>query len=569
MIVDTLVCLLLVLGVAFGLSRPVVDRLGLGASERLVAGAALSLLGAWAVAWAVFISGAPLSGYLLVPTLAAAGLLLGRRSAAGIFSDPTARDLAVGQLIVTGWCVAWLSFIKVHTGGAWTGDSFEHWERARFFLRQWPRDRLFIESYILPARPPLANVLTAAFMRVTSVSYANFQVITTALCSLAYLPVGLLAGRFGGRSASRMAAVILMLSPLFVQNATYPWTKLEAVFFILTGFYFFLRVRDRDAATATSGLLCAISLGGAVVTHYSAGPYVVVLAVAWIAIGCARKWDGGFVRLTLVSALAGACVLAPWFIWSVADYGWRGTFLSNSSVSMVQKNPGSPLVAMILNIRDTLLPPQVRGFNGTIFVQTSPWGSLRDNCFLIYQLNPLFALGCVGWLTVLREGFRAARAATRRDRVFWIAIVAGFFLVSFTTYGDRDHYGIGHICLQSLVLLGLAFLASRWEGLGRGWKAALVAGWLVDFTLGIALQIAVENFALDRWFLPGKNLMEVSKTYTLISQENLLEKFIAHVVYFADISPTPPAIVLLLLGAILCLALVRARGTPSLPPSRP
>src|SRR5579863_10083632 len=149
MIVDTLVCLLLVLGVAFGLSRPVVDRLRLGAAERLVAGAALSLLGAWAVAWAVFISGAPLSGYLLVPLLAAAGLLAGRRSAAAIFSDPAARELAVGQLIVTGWCVAWLSFIEVHSGGAWTGDSFEHWERAAFFLRQLPRDHLFIDSYIL------------------------------------------------------------------------------------------------------------------------------------------------------------------------------------------------------------------------------------------------------------------------------------------------------------------------------------------------------------------------------------------------------------------------------------
>jgi 4-amino-4-deoxy-L-arabinose transferase-like glycosyltransferase len=565
MIVDTLVCLLLVLGVAFGLSRPAVERLGLGAAESLVAGAALSLIAAWGVAWAVFISGASLSAYWLIPALAAVGLLLGRRSVARIASDPAARDLACGQLIVSGWCVAWLSFIKVHTGGAWTGDSFEHWERAGFFLRQWPADRPFIETYILPARPPLANILTAAFMRMTAVDYPHFQVITTALCSLAFLPVGLLAGRFGGRSAPRMAVVVLILSPLFVQNATYPWTKLPAVFFILTGLYFFLRMRDRDPNSGKAAFLCALSLGGAVVTHYSSGPYVLVLAAAWIAIGFGRGWDGGFLRLTALCAAAGALVLAPWFVWSVAEYGWRDTFLSNSSVSMVAKNPGNPLVDMALNVRDSLVPPQIRGFRGKLFVQSSPWGALRDQCFLIYQLNPLLALGCVGWLAVIREGFRAARAAPRRERVFWIAMLSGFFLVSFTTYGDRDHYGVGHICLQSLVLLGLAFLASRWDGLGRGWRLALAAGWAVDFSLGIALQFAVEDFAIDRWLTPGRNLMDVSRTYTLVSQENLMKKLLTHLAYFADILPTPPATVLMLLGAILCLALLRARGSPPLP----
>jgi 4-amino-4-deoxy-L-arabinose transferase-like glycosyltransferase len=563
MIVDTLVCLILVLGVVFGLSRPLVDRLGLGAAESLVAGAALSLICAWLIAWAVFISGAPLSAYGLIPILAALGLAAGRKPAARLLADPQARDLAVGQLIVTGWCVGWLSFVKVHSGGAWTGDSVEHWERAGFFLRMWPRDHVFIETFILPARPPLANVLTAAFMRLTRIDYPHFQVVSTALCSLAFLPVGLLAGRFGGRPASRMAAVVVMLSPMFVQNATYPWTKLEAVLFILSGLYFFLRLRDDDARSRTAGIACALCLGGAVVTHYSAGPYVVVLAAAWIAIGFRRRWDRAFAVTTAASAAAGACVLAPWFAWSVVAYGWHGTFLSNSTVSMAAKYQGNPLAAMVLNIRDSLVPPQVRGYEGRMFNQSSPWGALRDQCFLIYQLNPVLALGCVGWIVVARQAYIAARAATRRDRIFWIMMLSGFFLLCFATYGDRDHYGIGHICLQSMVLLGLAFLASRWERLSRGWRVALAAGWAVDFCLGIALQFAVEDFALDRWLQPGRSIMEVSRSYTLISQENLLEKFIAHLAYFADILPAPPSLMLLLLGAILSMALIRARGAPA------
>jgi hypothetical protein len=565
MIVESLACLLLILGVALGLSRPAVDRMGLSPAESLVAGAAFSLIGAWAIAWAVFTSGAPLGAYWLIPAAAAAGALAGRRGIARIAADPASRDLVVGQLIVTAWCAAWLSFVRNHSGGAWLGDWVEHWQRAHFFLREWPADKPFFDIYRLPARPPLSNVLTAAFMRMTGTDYAHYQLIMTALCSLAYLPVGLLAGRFGGRPAARMAAVILMLSPLFVENSTYPWTKLQAAFFILAGLYFFLRVRDYDALRGRSALACAVCLGGAVVTHYSAGPYVAVIAVAWIALGFVRGWDAGFLRMTGFSAAAGACVLAPWFAWSVANYGWAGTFLSNSTVSMAAKYAGNPLAAMILNLRDSLIPPQVRGYSGRLFVQSSAWGSLRDQCFLIYQLNPLLALGSVGWLVFVREAIRSARAAPGRDRRFWLLAVAGIILTSFAAYGDRDHYGIGHICLQSLVLLGLAFLASRWGGLGRGWRLALMAGWAADFCLGIALQFAVEDFALDRWLRPSSGLMEVSATYNPVSQENLSEKIIAHLAYFADILPTPRALVLLLLGAILGMAILRAGSAPLRP----
>jgi len=216
MIADTLVCILLVLGVAFGISLNFIRFFRLSLAESVVAGAALSLVAAWGVAWAVFISGAPLWGYALLPAFAAAGIALtsaSQRGAAGIVRDPGARDLVFGQLIVTGWCVGWLGFVRSHSGGAWTGDSYEHWERAHYFLHQWPDYRLFIDQFEMPARPPLANVLTAAFMQMTRSDYAHYQIITTVLCSLAYLPVGLLAGRFGGRRAARIAAVLVMLNP--------------------------------------------------------------------------------------------------------------------------------------------------------------------------------------------------------------------------------------------------------------------------------------------------------------------------------------------------------------------
>ena len=562
MLVDTLASLLLVFGVALGLSRPLVARLRLTPAEGIVAGTALSLILAWGVAFAVFWSGAPLAAYGTVPALGLLGLGLGLRGLRKAAADPGARDLLLGQVLVTSWCIGWLCFVRTHSGGAWLGDWLEHWQRAQFFLRAWPADKLFFDIYQVPARPPLSNVLSAVYLRMTSSDYAHYQVFMAAFASLAYLPVGLLARRFGGPRAARFSCLFLMLNPLFMENATYPWTKLHAAFFTLTGLYFFLRVRDQDAAPRTPGVLCALCLGGAVVTHYSAGPYVVVIALAWIGFGFRRGYGRGFLGATLLAALAGACVIAPWFAWSAGAYGWHTTLLANSTVSMLQKSPGNPVVVMALNLRDSLVPPQVRGFTGSLFRQSSPWGALRDQAFLVYQLNPLLALGCVGWIATLSEAYRAGRAADRRERAFWCAWVAAVVMVAFATYGDRDHYGTGHICLQSLVLLGLAFLASRWETLAPHWRRLVAIGLAVDFCAGIALQFAVESFALDRWLTPSRGLQEVSLTYGVVAQENLSEKIIAHFSYFADIVPTPPALVLALLGAILCMALVRARQAP-------
>lgn len=562
MFADTLACLVLVLGIAFALARPLVERLALAPAESLVAGAGLSLVGAWLLAWGVFVAGLPLSFYWLLPVLAAAGWALSWKASRRVLRDPLARDLVVGQLIVSCWCIACLSFIRSYSGGAWIGDWVEHWERAHYFLRAWPADKPFYDIYELPARPPLANVLTATFLLMVRPFYADYQVIMALFSSLAYLPTGLLASRFGGRGAARMAVVVLLVSPLFVQNATYPWTKLPAAFFILGGLYFFLRVRDRDADPLRPGVVCALLLAGAILTHYSAGPYVAVLAAAWLAAGFRRRWEAAFVRATGAAVAAGACVLAPWFLWSVARFGVHSTFLSNTSVTALDRWQGSHLLKVALNLRDTLLPAPLRGFRGRLFVQSNPWGALRDQCFLLYQINLPLAFGSVGCVVLAREAWRAARAASPADRRFWVLCLAGFVLLSVAVYADREHYGIVHICLQSVVLLGLAFLAARWGRLGRGWRIALAAGWAVDVCLGIVLPFCIESFALDRWLAPGTPMGGAAGTYSLLYQENLREKIMAQLAYFADITTTPVALVLALMAALFGLALMRARPLP-------
>jgi hypothetical protein len=288
-----------------------------------------------------------------------------------------------------------------------------------------------------------------------------------------------------------------------------------------------------------------------------------VIAAGWITLGFRRRWDGRFLRLTLLSALAGAVVLLPWFAWSVEHFGARTTFLSNTTVGMLHARPASPLVVMALNFRDNLLPPQVRGYNSGLFAQTSPWGTLRDNFFLLYQLNLLFVLGCVGWVVVAVQAVRAARRAARREAWFWGLSAAGVVVLSGATYLDRDHWGTTHICLQPAVLCALAFLAAQWDRLGRRWRVALAAGWVLDVLLGIALQLGVEDYALDQWLNPQGTFGQMVGSFSVVAQNNIRWKFIAHLRYFADILPAPQVVMLAFMGAILAMALVRARRDPA------
>jgi hypothetical protein len=281
MIVDTLACLLLILGVALGLSRPVVDRLGLDPAESLVAGAAFSLIGAWGIAWAVFTGGAPLGAYWLVPAAAAAGALAGRRGLARLAADPAARDLAAGQLIVTGWCVAWLSFVRNHSGGAWLGDWLEHWQRAHFFLREWPAGQAVLRH--LPAARP-----SAPRERPDGGVHADDAGGLRALPGdhggplQPRLPAGRpprrpLRGPEGGadrRGPPDGEPPLRRRTPPTRGPSSRPPSSSSPGSISSCG------ARRRRGAPGRAAVVCAVCLGGAVVTHYSAGPYVVVIAAA-------------------------------------------------------------------------------------------------------------------------------------------------------------------------------------------------------------------------------------------------------------------------------------------------
>lgn len=549
---------LLFAGVALGVGWPLFARSKLDPAEKIAASVSGSLLISFLGAWAVYAFRAPLALHWLVPGAALAGLAGRWPEFRATWADTAARELVLGQCLVTVGCLALLALVTTYSGGGWTGDWFEHWERAKFFLERQPIDTVFIGHAAVTARPPLANVVTALFLSLTRADFAHYQMFSAVLATLAFLPAALLARRFGSARSIAILAVLLLANPLFVQNATFAWTKLPTAFFVLGAISFFLRLND-DGLSTIRTLLLSVCLAGGVLTHYSAAPYVVVLAFAWLVLGFRRRLDLRWWRTTIFAVSSGTALLATWFGWAIAHYGTKTTLAANTSVQAADTHLGGQLVRIALNIRDTLVPHFLRSVDSTLIVQNGPWVALRDGWFQLYQVNLVFAFGSVASCVIALLLVREWRDARRIVRLGWLAAIVGVIALGIGVHGARDTWGLAHICLQPLVLLGLAFLAARWPVVSPLGKIALLAGAALDIIFGIALHFAVQNLAFERWAGPSA-FVDWQANNSDAAVMNYAAKLQHRLAFFGDVLRVPPALVVAGLLLLLVTALRRTRA---------
>jgi hypothetical protein len=568
MIADTVGSLLLFVLLSFGPGWWLAARLHATPAERLVASVALSWLALFLAGWTVYVAALRHAWFWGLPALAVAGLAAGWRPLRELWRDPEARELVLAQAVVTAWCVGWLALVASYSGGAWMGDWFGHWQRADFFLQRGPLDIRFNGFDALTSRPPLANVVFGVGLALTRPDFAHYQLVLTFLGTLAFLPAALLARRFAPATGPaqrvatiRVLAVLFLVSPMFVQNATFAWTKLHAAFFTLAALHFLLRAPSADFPRA--GILFSVTLAGALLTHYSAGPYALVFAAAWVALGAGRWREAAWWKDTAVAAGAGFAVLATWFGWALAVYGPRGTFLTNTSVTDQAATSGAQLATALLNVRDTLVPHFLRTVDPALITQSSPWGAWRDWFFQLYQVNLVFIFGSLTWLAVLAALVVAARSNAPRPRLAWSAGIVAVILLGVMVHAGRDTWGLAHICLQPLVLAGLALLAAHWRTLNSGWRRIVVAGAALDVALGIALHFGAQSFLLDQWLAPGRSAAETFASYSPVAQVNWRAKLHFRHGFFGDAFAGYDVVLLLLLALLLGLALMRVRRTPA------
>lgn len=483
---------LALLALGFGLGWPLARRLVEDPLERIVASAVLGLVACFVACFLLHALRLSLFWFALAPVAGALALVLGRHTVAATWGDSEVRATLWAWAALALLTQALLATITSYNGGAWGGDWLEHHQRALFFREHWPRDFNFIGDYLLPARPPLVNVVVAGAQALATPAFATDQVVLAWWSSLAFLPAALLARRAGGAGRLPLLAGLCALSPFFLQNSTFAWTKLPTAFFVLAGAHFLLAALERPSARGPF-TLAVLALTAGVLSHYSAGPYCVVLVAWWLAWRLRR---GEFRRLggeAGIGLLLAPPLLALWFGWALRHYGWAGTFLSNST-ALELGPPGFLAQAgkVAANLWATLIPHPLRAVDYALIRHGDELTRFRDYWFLVSQVNLPALLGSGGALALAVAAWRdrvAWRSGPAPTRPAWVLPAVGLVVVlGVAVHGAPDDWGLAHICLQPLALAGLAVLAARAPTLPRPVQAVLVLGLLWDAVVNIGLH---------------------------------------------------------------------------------
>ncbi len=512
------ITLTLFLGSTFGLGLGVVLSWRLDPLEKLTTGIAVGLVLLFLGAFALYAGGLPWTWFRLLPVLAAAGLAWRRRDLIPWLRDPEVwRTLAVWAL-VAAWTQGLLAVIENYSGAAWGNDWLEHHHRTRFFLQHWPLDYVFVGFYRLTARPPLANIVTAGFEALTAGSFPCDQVVLALWSSFVVFPAVLFYRRAGGKARGLpVLAVLLMLNPAFVQNSTFAWTKLPAAFFVLAGAYFLFTALDSEPSSGRFALAAGMLAAG-VLVHYSAAPYAVVLAGAWLWRRAVADRGAGLAREAAFGLAAAAPLLAVWFGWALAHYGWRGTFLTNSTV--LDAGPftfGSQLQKIAGNLWVTLVPHPLRTVDYSMIHQTDVLAWFRDYFFLINQVNLPAMVGSGGAVALTALLIRDWRGWRKQTGAFGPPMALGTLTacaaLGVAVVSTADQWGLAHVCLQALDVLGLAVLAARIGRIGRVAATVLAFGLAWDTAINIGLHYYLQSQPAPPEWLTAHNWIEVTQRY--------------------------------------------------------
>jgi hypothetical protein len=562
---------------------------GIAAAPRRVQPAELSLaagLAAWlgamfVVGFTAFAVHASNRAAAIAVTLSWGVLLVSRRKrVAEILREPGCRTAIASWLVLAGWALGLLACVVTYSGGGWAVDWFEHWQRTLFFVDRQPLTTTFAD-YAFTARPPLVNMLVALFLAGTIPSFAHYQVFMTLLGSLVVFPAIVLAlgwrthfaasGQLQNtaRRCAWLVTLLLMVNPLVAQNLTFAWTKLPTAFFVLTALALLQAGLMRPAgehsttehgfgALAWSGAM----LGLAVLAHYSAGPWVIASGVAAFWFLRANRDSGrkGGRELAGGSAVFVGLV-ALWLGWSLATYGWSGTVHTNSTSTAWQTQTlGQKLTVPLRNLYDTLVPFPLRGEpRDGLIAQVSSLGRLRDVWFSLYQVNLPLSVGLGGlWLLGNALVQRRRRPIGAGASPFWLPLLVVVIPLGVFVHTARDRWGLTHICLQPLVLLGLC-AAAGWFPLlssrARGWWAALAA---IDVLQGIVLHFGLESWRLAKFVMARGNGAGYLDQLALVARVNARDKFDLHTLFFGDLFIGSGGVVLLWLALCLGVAIFQA-----------
>jgi hypothetical protein len=459
--------------------------------EKLCGSMGLSLILVYLAVWAVYCFGPQNQRPAYWAIAAASGLaaVLSARDAAGFLRSFRVRQTLLAFGFLLAWTFVMLGMIRVYSGAMWAADWAEHFQRSLFFLDRFPASIQFIDIYPLPSRPPMQNVLAAFFLGLTADRFEVFQTTFAFQNVLMFLPCVLLMPALGFRKRRALIPLVALFAanPAVMQNVTYTWTKALTAFYVILAISLYLAGWRKHDRVRVSAAFLALAAG--VLVHYSAGPYVIILGLHYLVhVFRERRW-----RDVAIAVAPAILLLATWFGWSFKTYGAKTTLASNTSISTAEKDPGRNFQKIAANVFDTIVPVWIRG-GAPPWDQANADGRLRDQAFVFYQLNLIFALGAVGGPLALWLLYRRViRGEPGRERLFWRVLIPASIVIGIAVVGERDHLGVPHLTLLALQIAGLTMVAGAFPDLPAVLRLAILAGCCVDFGLGVFLHARIQS----------------------------------------------------------------------------
>lgn len=462
------------------------------------------------------------------------------------------------------------SLLVYYTGGGWTFDWLEHYQRSIFFLDKNLANPYF-GKYLLTARPPLFNLVASFFLSLFGRDFYIFQIVSTLLNFSVILPCFLICRNLTKNNPARylflFILAIFILNPAFVRQVTYTWTKAASAYFLLLGVYFYLQCISNYKLLTFIGVFILLAL--AYLTHYSAGPYIFLIFLHLFIQICLPAQTGlrlpggspelveGFPRgvksvkpLTriVIAIFCFFIICLPWYSWSISRFGPYQTFLGNTSYEWQKSLPLSArLTKDFNNFRHTLIPILPADYLFITNNEPGPVSRIYDRSSEIYATTlpgNLTITLCVVLIIYFLRSLRLPGGSLKgfprgvgSENFFWpYFIIAGIILGTIVN-GKEDTLGIAHISLLPISLLLICFAIRAFIKIIEGRKkftALLIIFFLaIESFIGTGSMIYASSIEITQ-----KNLEKMSfAQYSIIHThwENIVSKsYYNHLVFLAD-----------------------------------
>lgn len=525
--------------------------------DRLSLGLGAAVISLYLISFAIYLLSLPPAALWAAALAGFAASLIRHRALRELWQDKAAQRAFLHWPILAAWCLGWQALVLSYSGGGWSGDWQEHYDRVHFFLQHWPTNHQFIDMYPVPARPPLANLVIGGWLGLAGGKFFHFQIFSTLLATLVFFPLAGLVQRL--RPEPRAQSILLgllMLSPIFMQNATFPWTKLPAAYFVVLAADLLARQPVTPPRCLTFAL---IALAAALLTHYSAAVWIAALGIAWLVQRRAQFSEPANRRSLLLGAALGSLLFMTWLGWSLSTYGAHVTFTANTSSGLAPAMTAMErLRSAVGNTYHTLVPAWLWEGLPPLLQQESLFARLRDRWFCLYQLNLPLAFGLGGVLVLGRLLLKHASHDGGTTRFWWLVVLLTI-VINTAVNPTPDSLGLTHIALQPLVLIGFAWLAANAHGLSARWQRIWAIGLACDFIFGIMLQFGVQSLWLDRWLNPGLPDIDYIRQLSQPAAANYYGKLRIGAMYLAD--GVTPFVALCLIGTTAVLAFLTLRAS--------